>query len=79
MRNYILNILIAIDQFINVLFGGYPDETISSRCGKKLEKKPCYLLCRFLHLFEKEHCEKSIEKDEGDLVSEDHKKLKKII
>ena len=31
---YFWNIFISIDQFINTLFGGDPDETISSRLGK---------------------------------------------
>lgn len=31
---YLLNILIALDQFGNTLAGGDPDETISSRLGK---------------------------------------------
>ena len=31
---YILNILIAIDQLINAILLGDPDETLSSRAGK---------------------------------------------
>ena len=27
---YVLNILIAIDQLVNTLIGGYPDETLSA-------------------------------------------------
>ena len=27
---YILNVLIAIDQLVNALIGGYPDETLSA-------------------------------------------------
>ena len=34
IAKYFLNILISIDQFVNVLFGGDPDETISSRLGR---------------------------------------------
>lgn len=30
MLRYILNILIALDQLINTLVGGYPDETLSA-------------------------------------------------
>ena len=30
MLRYVLNILIAIDQLINTLVGGYPDETLSA-------------------------------------------------
>jgi hypothetical protein len=39
MKQYIWNILISIDQFFNTIFGGYPDETISSRMGKHLAKR----------------------------------------
>lgn len=38
MRPYWLSVLIAFDQFVNAIFWGYPDETISSRsfrCRKK--------------------------------------------
>jgi hypothetical protein len=35
IKKYIWNILIAIDQFFNAVFGGDPDETISSRLAKK--------------------------------------------
>ncbi len=63
---YIWNILISIDQLANTLLAGDPDETLSSRMGKKRETcKPCYWLCRILSLLQPEHCEKSIEKDEG--------------
>lgn len=31
IRTYLLNAVIALDQLLNVLLGGYPDETISSR------------------------------------------------
>lgn len=66
VKRYIWNILISIDQLFNTLFGGDPDETISSRAGKLEDKcKFCWLLCKFLDLFEKNHCKKAIEKDEG--------------
>lgn len=36
MRRYLLNLLIAFDQWANCLFGGNnPDETISSAVGRK--------------------------------------------
>lgn len=34
IRKYLLNLLISIDQLGNAIFGGDPDETISSRIGK---------------------------------------------
>jgi len=61
--------LIAYDQLGNALAFGDPDETISSRAGKCArtgKNRPCYWLCRVLHVLDKRHCEKSIEYDEGD-------------
>jgi hypothetical protein len=72
MRTYIWNLLISIDQLFNTLFGGYPDETISSRMGKKLVKKEscpvCNFLCFLLNLVDKNHCIDSIENDEGEKI-----------
>ncbi|MEK5393381.1 MULTISPECIES: hypothetical protein [Heyndrickxia] len=68
MKRYFWNILVSVDQFFNTVFGGDPDETISSRMGKHLAKHDCpfcNLMCKFLNLFDKDHCVKSIEKDEG--------------
>lgn len=72
---YVRNILIAIDQLINTILGGDPDETISSRMGKwgvlykddhnNWRHKIANGLCWFLNLIDKDHCNKSIEKDEG--------------
>jgi hypothetical protein len=38
MKRYIWNLLISIDQLFNVLLGGDPDETMSSRMGKRVRK-----------------------------------------
>ena len=68
MKRYIWNILISIDQFINTVLGGDPDETISSRMGKHLAKHDCpfcNFMCGLLNLIQKDHCVKSIEADEG--------------
>lgn len=67
MKSYLWNILIAIDQFGNALFAGNPDETISSRAGKAMREGKVWgcVLCRFLNWFERDHCVKSIEPDEG--------------
>lgn len=65
MKQYIWNILIALDQLGNVLTGGFPDETMSSRMGKilaKHEKCPvCNFLCKLLNYIQKDHCHKAIE------------------
>ena len=68
MRAYLHNLLIAIDQLANTILGGYPDETISSRMGKRIEKNDCLLsrvICKMLDIFDKGHCKDAIEKDEG--------------
>ena len=61
---YFWNILISIDQLVNTLFGGDPDETISSRLGKweranknsKGIKKWVYNLTNpIVEFFEKDH------------------------
>lgn len=69
MKRYVWNLLISIDQLANTIFGGYPDETLSSRMGKRVIKKNCKLckvICWFLDKIDKEHCYKSIEYDEGE-------------
>lgn len=68
MKFYVWNLLISIDQFFNtLLLGGDPDETISSNMGKRARngEKIGIIVCRFLDRFESDHCEKSIELDEG--------------
>ena len=60
------NMLIATDQWFNALLGGDPDETISSRAGKRQKtQKWAKILCWFLNKIDSNHCEKSIEEDEG--------------
>lgn len=68
ITRYIWNILISLDQLCNTLLGGDPDETMSSRMGKHLAKHDCpfcNFMCKLLNLIQKDHCIKSIEKDEG--------------
>jgi hypothetical protein len=66
MKRWFWNVLIAIDQLFNAALGGDPDETISSRVGKRRhECRFCRLLCDVLHWFDTKHCAKSIESDEG--------------
>ena len=68
MKKYLFNILISIDQLINTILGGCPDETISSRMGKHVVKKDnfiCNIICKLLNLIDENHCVKSIEYDRG--------------
>jgi len=68
MKKYFWNILISIDQVINTILGGDPDETISSRMGKYAERGRGWFpktICKLLHLIDNNHCQNSIERDEG--------------
>jgi hypothetical protein len=67
LKQYLLNWALLLDEFGNTLTGGDPGETISSRAGKgELEgKRWACILCRFLDLFQKDHCLKSIDSDDG--------------
>ena len=66
IRRYIRNVLVGSDQLLNAILGGDPDETISSRAGKRVKSsRVAYWLCRCLHFLEPDHCKKSIESDEG--------------
>lgn len=66
-KDWILNVLIGIDQLGNALLRGDPDETISSRAAKSAARGKRWgcVLCKFLDKLDPNHCEKSIEKDEG--------------
>jgi hypothetical protein len=67
MLQYLLNLAILFDEFVNALTGGDPGETISSRAGKAMnEGKPwgC-ILCKFLNLFQKNHCQLSVDASDG--------------
>ena len=66
---YFWNILVSLDQFLNTLFFGHPDETLSSRWGKgaaRRDCKFCTLMCKILNIFDKDHCARYIEEDETD-------------
>lgn len=70
MIRYFKNIIYLIDCAANcILFLGDPRETISSRCGKYFYANkgfiPC-VVCKFLDLFEKDHCLKNVDKNVGD-------------
>lgn len=66
MKRWTVNVLVGFDQLANALFGGDPDETISSRCGKREDSnRVCKFLCKWLNKIDERHCAKSIESDEG--------------
>jgi len=73
-KKYMLNLLISVDQLGNVIFGGDPDETISSRLGKIKKKhggkipwsRPvCKIIDAGLDKIDPNHSIEAIEDDEG--------------
>jgi hypothetical protein len=67
LKSYLWNLLVSLDQSLNTILGGHPDETISSRAAKsrKQGKRWACILCDLLDKLDPNHCEKSIEADEG--------------
>jgi len=69
MKKYIRNILLWLTQGLNTLTGGDPDESTCSRVYK-ISVRGCgwfpKQFVKFMNLFEKEHCKKSLEEDEGN-------------
>ena len=69
IRRWIINVLLGIDQLANTIAGGDPDETISSRAGKKEGHHwLATALCWMLDKVDNNHCRDAIEHDEGDKV-----------
>lgn len=70
MSRRVFRILVALDQLVNALLNGYPDETISSRAAKAARRGARWgcVLCKILHWFDRDHCERVIELDEGKPV-----------
>lgn len=70
MSRRVMRILVAIDQLVNAILNGYPDETISSRAAKAARRGSKWgcILCKVLDWIDKDHCEKTIELDEGKPV-----------
>lgn len=61
-------LLIALDQFINALLGGWPDETLSSRCWRweqaGVRSWPRKVLDGVARLLgDREHCRQSFESE----------------
>lgn len=56
-EGYVLRVLIGFDMFVNVIFNGHPDETISSRSARAALQGKLWgkLMSKFLNLFQKNH------------------------
>lgn len=67
MYRYGRNVWVGIDQLINAIFMGDPDETMSSRIGKNANSGNSFfiVLAAILDWIDKDHCQKAIEAYEG--------------
>lgn len=65
VRKWLHNVLIGIDQLINAILCGDPDETISSRAYKMAQRGFSWPMQTIDRLFGPGHCADSEEKDEG--------------
>lgn len=80
---YLFRVLLAFDQFVNAVFGGRPDHTISGRTGLAAEEgKPFGLaferLVNALLFFDPDHCRRSIEWDEVEKPLRGRKRVRPI-
>lgn len=64
LKRYAKNVLIGIDQLANTVFGGSPDETISSRLWRYRSNPVAAFWVKFLDLLQKDHCKNSLEPEE---------------
>lgn len=66
LRKYIHNVLVGADQEANIITGGLPDETISSRSQRAADRgNPAgRAMTKFLHMFQKNH---GVKAEQGDL------------
>lgn len=61
LKRYLWNILLAVDHFINAVFGGDPHETISSRCQRNRHIFICDWVLRLIEMFDPNHGPDSLE------------------
>lgn len=65
LKLYAYNFLIGLDQFTNVLLGGAPDQTMSSRAYKHRDHWAGAAAVKFVDFlfswYEKDHCKSSYE------------------
>lgn len=62
-----LQVLIALDQFVNTLFCGYADETLSSRAYRhaeiKKDRRWPMVIINTLFFWQEEHCKTAYESE----------------
>lgn len=65
IKAYLFNLLITLDQSVNTIAFGDPDETISSRAGRVFPNTWWSDFIDAIMFWQTNHCHKAIEKGEG--------------
>ena len=62
-RQWVWNVLVSVDQFVNTLTGGDPDETLSGRSRRAKEHGRWWgrVMCRLLNWIDPGHCDRAEE------------------
>jgi len=63
IKMYLVNILLGVDQLLNVIMLGDPDETISSRCGRVFPDSAITHFIDAIFFWKKDHCQRAIEQE----------------
>lgn len=58
---YLKSVAIGIDQLLNTVLGGYPDETLSARSYRKQDA--WYYIINKIFFWQKDHCRESWESE----------------
>lgn len=68
LGRYLLNYAIWIDEGVNTVFGGSPNETVSERAAKARNagRRWGCVLCRMLNWINPGHCDNSLTSTIGD-------------
>lgn len=73
VKLYLFNLLIGVDQLINVILGGAPDTTLSTRCWHHREHWAGAMAVKLIDFlfswYEQDHCKSSAEG--GDIQIKD--------
>jgi len=65
IKQYLYNILLSLDQLLNTILGGDPDETCSSRVGKYYNGSIFHKAINKIFFWQKDHCAESVDETEG--------------
>lgn len=65
-KGYVWRVLVSLNQTLNALTGGEPDETLSSRWGRTRDKRKfARIACWLLDKLKPCHCASAVERDEA--------------